>query len=299
MTRHDPLSALADDRTRGLALALALAALALLGAVTAVGTTAAQTDPTVRVDGGTTGVNETTTVDVVLTSAPNGLSGYRLNVSVADGGVARIESANYSDRLGLTSDPTIGSNGSVVSLYAVDVGRSVEPGASNVTLATVEIAGVEPGETRLTLEPGPFEGDNNGTAFQPAVQNATLTVNGDGAASGSSGSGDGEDAPSGSNDSDNANSSGEGDTATATVTPTVTPGEETATASATETATETGAAQETATTEAAAAAGTATASATAGGNTNTTETTTPLSPLVALAALAAGTLAFVGRHRRR
>jgi hypothetical protein len=184
--RSISISILADSRITGTALALALVALALLGAVTAGPATAQNDQPTVRVVGDTAPADGTTTVRIVLTEAPDGLSGYYLDLTVD--GPARIESASYSDGFGLTSDPVVGDNGHAVTLEAADVGGQVEPGATDVTLATVELAGTASGEAELTVRPRQFDNDD-GTGFEPAVRPGTVTVTGDDTANPSGDSG--------------------------------------------------------------------------------------------------------------
>jgi len=175
-------STFTDTRGRTAAVAVALAALALLGA-TAAGTAAAQTDgPTVVVGDASTTPDETTTVDVVLTSVPDGLSGYYLELSVEASETARIQSASYPDRFGLTSEPAIGDDGGGVALEAADIEGAIGPGATDVTLATVTVAGVEPGEVGVAVEPRQFDADD-GSAFTPDTRSATVTVAGDDASS--------------------------------------------------------------------------------------------------------------------
>jgi len=174
------LSILADTRRRDAALAVALAALALLGAVAAAGTATAQRDrPAVVVTDGTTAPDGTTTVGIVLTTAPDGLSGYYLDVSVANADVARIESASYPEQFGLTSEPAISADGATVTLEAADMEGAIEPGATDVTLATVTITGVAPGEAELTVDPRQFDADD-GSAIGPATGAGTVTVAGSG-----------------------------------------------------------------------------------------------------------------------
>ncbi|MFB6252676.1 MAG: hypothetical protein ABEI27_13515 [Halobellus sp.] len=159
-------------------LAVALTVLALLGVVAAAGTATAQSDqPTVVVTDGTTAPDGTTTVAVVLTDAPNGLSGYYLELAVGNGEVARIESASYPDRFGLTTGPEITADGTAVTLEAADVDDAVGPSSTNVTLATVTIAGAASGDVTLSVEPRQFD-DDGGGSFSPATQSGTLTVTG-------------------------------------------------------------------------------------------------------------------------
>ncbi|WP_200530596.1 hypothetical protein [Halorubrum sp. LN27] len=164
------------------ALAVALAALALLGAGASLAA-AQPDDPAVSVTDAELSQSDTATVDVVLTSAPDGLAGYNLELTVDDPDVARIESASYPDRFDLTTDPEIGESGETVVLEAADMGSTVDAGATDVTLATVEVAGDAPGEAELTVDPQQVD-DNEGERLRPASRAGTLTVTGSGAASG-------------------------------------------------------------------------------------------------------------------
>jgi hypothetical protein len=179
MTRETrSISILADTRRRGAALAVALAALALLGAVAAAGTATAQSEqPTIVVTDATTAPDGATTVGIVLTNAPAGLAGYYLDLTVGNPEVARIDAADYPDSFGLTSEPAVGSDGGTVTLEAADVEGAVDPGATDVTLATVTLAGAVPGEAELAVEPRQFDADD-GSAFTPATVSGTVTVTG-------------------------------------------------------------------------------------------------------------------------
>lgn len=150
-------------------LALALGASALTGAA------AAQTDsPTIRVESATVQPGETATVDIVLTSAPNGLAGYAIDLSVGNSN-ALIEGANYPDTFGLTSEPAVSEDGSSVTLEAADLGEQVQPGATDVVLATVEVSSGMSGDITLSVEPLQFDADG-GDAVNPASESGTVTV---------------------------------------------------------------------------------------------------------------------------
>ncbi|MFC7070143.1 hypothetical protein [Halobaculum lipolyticum] len=174
-------------------LAVTLAALALFGAVAASGPAVAQPDrPTVVVTDATTSAGGTTTVGVVLTSAPDGLSGYYLEVALGAPDVATVESVDYPDQFALTTDPEIGDQGDTVVLEAADMEGAIDPGATSVTLATITIAGVAPGEAELTVDPRQFDADD-GSAVRPATGTGVVTVGDDGTAdAGGTGPDDGE-----------------------------------------------------------------------------------------------------------
>jgi hypothetical protein len=176
----------------------ALALVVLLAAVAASGTVVAQTDrtdrPTLEVVGGTVAGGDATTLRVVLTTAPDGLAGYYLRLSVADAGVARFANASYPDRFGMTSEPEVGDEGRTVTLEAADLDDSVEPGATDVTLATVAVSGVSPGEVRVGVEPLQLDADG-GSAIDATTRAAEITVTPNG---GSDANANGGDATGGS-----------------------------------------------------------------------------------------------------
>lgn len=147
--------------------------------VAATGTGAAQSDqPTITVTDGTTTTGSTTTVDVVITNAPDGLAGYYLDLAIENGETAQVESASYPEQFGLTSDPEITSGGTVVTLEAADTDGVVQSGATGITLATVTLSGTGPGEATLSIEPQQLDGDN-GSLLDPTAQPGTVVVSED------------------------------------------------------------------------------------------------------------------------
>jgi hypothetical protein len=158
-TVDDPRGPPPRERLRA-ALAVSLACALVLGlALATVGAATAQEDPTVRVTDASVDPGETTTVRVVLTSAPDGLAGYELVLSVADGETATVAGADYTDAFGLKTDPAVSDGGRTVRLEAADVGGNVEVGATDVTLATVELRGESAGRTAIEVRPVQIDAD--------------------------------------------------------------------------------------------------------------------------------------------
>jgi hypothetical protein len=146
-----------------------------LGASALTGAAAAQTDsPTIRVESATVQPGETATVDVVLTSAPEGLAGFAIDLSVGNSN-ALIQGASYPDTFGLTSEPAVSEDGSTVTLEAADLNQQVQPGASDVVLATVEVSSGMAGDVTLSVEPLQFDADG-GASVDPASESGTVTV---------------------------------------------------------------------------------------------------------------------------
>lgn len=157
--------------------AVALTAVSTAGAAStqSVAGQSAADQPTVDVATTTLADGETATVAVTLSSAPEGLSGYKLDLAVADDAVARIDSVSYPDQFGLTTEPTVVDEGQTVTIEAADLDGRIEPGATNVTLAHVNVTGVEPGKATLAVEPIQFDGDD-GSVIDPTTEPGVVTV---------------------------------------------------------------------------------------------------------------------------
>jgi hypothetical protein len=197
----------------------ALVVLAVVGAAL-TGAAAAQTDsPTVRVSDATIEEGGGATVEVVLTAAPDGLAGFAVDLTV-EGDGARIADAGYPDTFGLTSTPEVADDGTSVRLEAADLDEQVQPGATGVVLATVELAGESAGEATLRVEPLQFDADG-GASIDPATQAGTVTVGagGDGGETTAAASDDDTGATGDGGSSDAAaadDADGDGDETTAT-----------------------------------------------------------------------------------
>jgi len=164
-------------RTRRLlALALLVGVVAAPLAVGVVQPAAADTTdaPTVSVSDVDVASDGTATATVVLSSAPQGLAGFTVDVAV-EGSAARITNASYPETYGLTSDPALADDGRQVRLEAADLNERVQPGASDVVLGTVELTGVNAGSAELSADPLQFDADG-GASVEPDTAAGTVTV---------------------------------------------------------------------------------------------------------------------------
>ncbi|WP_226022407.1 cell surface protein [Halomicrobium salinisoli] len=179
----------------GCLVALLAATAALSGATTAAGAG----ESTLAVGDAAVDPDERASVAVALDAAPDGLSGFEVRLRLADGDVGRVTSASYPDHFQPTTEPEVGSDGRSVRVKAADLDGEVEPGAANVTLATVTVAGSAEGETAVTVESARIDGDGGG-ALDPSIDAGTVVVgDGDGStAAGESGSGGAAVSPDGS-----------------------------------------------------------------------------------------------------
>jgi PKD repeat protein len=112
---------------------------------------------------------------VVADTLPEGLSGYRLTVSIADTSVATISGGSYPGTLGTTQTPEVADDGSSIELKAADTGTNVQPGASDATLGAVTFDAVTAGETAVTISVAAID-DESGDALSPTTTAGTLSV---------------------------------------------------------------------------------------------------------------------------
>ncbi len=112
------------------------------------------------------------TVPVTLSSAPKGLSGYMIEVTVADADVATLEDVTFPE-FGLVR--RVPSEGPELRLAVADLTRRVEPGAVDATLATLVVVGARVGTTELRVKVDMMD-DDDGSPMTPEAHGATLTV---------------------------------------------------------------------------------------------------------------------------
>lgn len=150
---------------------------ALTGAAAGGSTTAAttaQSTPTVAVDGATVDVGENGTPALSLSSAPDGLSGFTVVVSVGSTSTATIVNASVDGSFGLTN-VTVADDGSSVRIKAVDLDNNTKPGATDIALGSVKVAGESDGETDLSVTVERLD-DDDGNPISAATDGGVVTV---------------------------------------------------------------------------------------------------------------------------
>lgn len=161
------------DRRLVLRATLAVVLVGLIGvAITTVVGADEHNNPTISVDNATVAPNQTTTVGVALSEAPNGVAGYQVVVSVDNQTVAAITEASITDSFGFQN--TNRSDGQV-TLVASDTNSNVESGATDILLGTLTLSSQETGRTPLTVQVNQFD-DDNGAIVNTTTQSGTLVV---------------------------------------------------------------------------------------------------------------------------
>lgn len=203
---------MANGPRTGVLLAAALLA-ALVAASVPMGAGAAADSPTLHVTDADVDVDGTGQAVVNLSRAPDGLSGFELNVSVGDGSVAAVVSASYPSSFALTETTTNDDN-TTITVKAADLQNNTVPGDTDIRLATIDVRGESDGTTDLTIDVVKLD-DDAGGPIQAATDPGTVTVG--------TGSG-GSTATATPTATERTTTPGGGDTATSTVGSTTTAG---------------------------------------------------------------------------
>jgi endoglucanase len=120
--------------------------------------------------------NGTTAASITLSSAPNGLSSFKLKVSVKDTSIATITDASLPNTLkAFDSETKVVDDGSSVILKAVDPSQNIQSGATDIELATVSLNGQSQGETKIAVAVQAIDNDN-GNAIPVQTTGAMLSV---------------------------------------------------------------------------------------------------------------------------
>lgn len=126
-------------------------------------------------NGQVTATGNTATVDLILDSAPRGLGGYNMNVTIADPAIAAVTAVSFPSWAGMTKTCPFPSTDCRISV--VDLNHLVQPGATNVPLATLTIKGLRSGSTPVTVTVN-LMNDDDEVLMQPAILPGTFTVTG-------------------------------------------------------------------------------------------------------------------------
>jgi len=144
-------------------------------AIILIGSTAlASSSPEVEVDDGQIDtVGSTTTVDIVLNEAPDGLSGYNLTVSMSNASVAEIVSVNFPLWATLHTNSTLPEDS--VWIKAADLMDDVKSGATNITLTTLTLRGDNEGTSEIIVTVAKMD-DDSGYPIDPSADTGHLVV---------------------------------------------------------------------------------------------------------------------------
>ncbi len=117
-------------------------------------------------------------VFLYLDSAGTGLAGYVMDISLSEPGIASIQNFTFPDWAGL-HDITI-TDGTRVSVKAVDIYEQIKAGSSDILLGTIIIKGENPGSVSLVPEITALD-DDVGNEIPATITPGSLQVSTPGA----------------------------------------------------------------------------------------------------------------------
>ena len=116
----------------------------------------------------------TTTYEIQMDNAPNGLAGYDLYVTLADGTVADITNVAYPSWAQMTMNPTMPADS--IRLGALDTNQQIYPGSTGpFTLATITVRGTTAGTSAIGLSNLNMD-DDHGNAIDATMNPGSITV---------------------------------------------------------------------------------------------------------------------------
>lgn len=147
--------------------------------VGSVGVASAQeaASPTINVSDATVEEGSSTSVAVTLSEAPDGLAGYDIVLGIENNSTATITNAEIAEQFDL-SEVNVSDNGTAltVNLRAVDLSENVQEGATNVSLADIDIEGKTAGETSLGVQEIRRIDDDTGAEINVSANSGQITV---------------------------------------------------------------------------------------------------------------------------
>ena len=142
--------------------------LALAEIFVIITTTLASSSPTLTVsDGQVYAIGETATINITLSEAPNGLSGYNISISLSNASVAEIISVSFPDWATLHSNSSLPADS--VWIKAADINDKIKSDEKNITLASLIIRGDDYGSTEIIATVIKMD-DDDGDPINPSVK---------------------------------------------------------------------------------------------------------------------------------
>jgi hypothetical protein len=121
-------------------------------------------------------VGEETTVYLVLDSAPEGLSGYNVNLTLSNSSVAQITNITFPAWAADMNAIVPGVAGQKILVKASDVNNNVGTGATNIALAAITVKGLALGSATISLSSPNFDNEN-GSDIPVTLTSSAIAVN--------------------------------------------------------------------------------------------------------------------------
>ena len=128
--------------------------------------------PVLSIDSGSTPFGGSLSLPIILSHAPDGLSGFNLTVKMDNPGVAKFVDVEFPN-FGMTIFNIISD--SEAQIAAADVNNIVQSGAVDIQIATLVIHSLSEGMTNLNLTVGLMD-TGSGDEIVPVVNSGVLTI---------------------------------------------------------------------------------------------------------------------------
>ena len=102
-------------------------------------------------------VNESIKIKIMLSHAPNGLSGYKIFISISNSSIARISKLIPPRWAVLQLNGSISEN--TVWIGVADLNDRIIPGSENITLASIILEGISEGSVEIKVKANAMDND--------------------------------------------------------------------------------------------------------------------------------------------
>ena len=119
----------------------------------------------------TTGIGYAVEAPIVLDSAPNGLAGFEMTISLSDPAIATIDSVVIPTEFGMTYIEHIST--SEVKVMGADLAQALQGSLSGVTLATLNMTTAKQGASEIHIDLTRLE-DDSGVPIDNQVLDGSL-----------------------------------------------------------------------------------------------------------------------------
>ncbi|MCH8061904.1 MAG: ThuA domain-containing protein, partial [Chloroflexi bacterium] len=129
------------------------------------------TSPAIKIGNADVQLDGFATVDVVLTSAPEGIAGFDINVGMSNASVEIVGAVLAPE----FEDLTTNTSATVSRIIGVDFNQAFNPGDTNILLATLTVQGIAVGSADFVISVNKID-DDNGDAMTPQLLGGTAVV---------------------------------------------------------------------------------------------------------------------------
>ncbi|MDA0768642.1 MAG: hypothetical protein O2821_00285 [Chloroflexi bacterium] len=121
----------------------------------------------------TTGIGYAVDAPITLDSAPNGISGYEMTITLSDPAIATIDSVVVPPDFGLTYVEQVST--SQVKVMGADLSQALQGNLSGVNLVTLNLTTTKQGLSAIIISLTRLD-DDSGIPILPQVVDGSLTV---------------------------------------------------------------------------------------------------------------------------